>query len=91
MSTIDQPGHPSVAKVAAALAEAGQQTAADGIRILPAEVRTAAQAAEALGVEVGAIANSLVFRSRTGGTETALLALTSTLVAARYVTRGGPF
>ncbi|AIG78295.1 Hypothetical protein AJAP_27245 [Amycolatopsis japonica] len=74
MSTID---HPSVAKVAAALAEAGQQAAADGIRILPAEVRTAAQAAEALGVEVGAIANSLVFRSRTGDTETALLALTS--------------
>ncbi|WP_409491731.1 YbaK/EbsC family protein [Amycolatopsis sp. cmx-11-12] len=77
MSTIDQSGHPSVAKVAAALAEAGQQAAADGIRILPAEVRTAAQAAEALGVEVGAIANSLVFRSRTGGSETALLALTS--------------
>ncbi|MFI9453890.1 YbaK/EbsC family protein [Amycolatopsis sp. NPDC052450] len=77
MSTIDQSGHPSVAKVAAALAEAGQQDAADGIRILPAEVRTAAQAAEALGVEVGAIANSLVFRSRTGETETALLALTS--------------
>ncbi len=77
MSTIDQSGHPSVAKVAAALAEAGQQAAADGIRILPAEVRTAAQAAEALGVEVGAIANSLVFRSRTGDAETALLALTS--------------
>ncbi|MFC3455556.1 YbaK/EbsC family protein [Amycolatopsis speibonae] len=77
MSTIDQSGHPSVAKVAAALAEAGQQAAADGIRILPAEVRTAAQAAEALGVEVGAIANSLVFRSSTGDTETALLALTS--------------
>jgi prolyl-tRNA editing enzyme YbaK/EbsC (Cys-tRNA(Pro) deacylase) len=77
MSTIDQSGHPSVAKVAAALAEAGQQAAADGIRILPAEVRTAAQAAEALGVEVGAIANSLVFRARTGDVETALLALTS--------------
>jgi prolyl-tRNA editing enzyme YbaK/EbsC (Cys-tRNA(Pro) deacylase) len=77
MSTIDQSGHPSVAKVAAALAEAGHQAAADGIRILPAEVRTAAQAADALGVEVGAIANSLVFRSSASGTETALLALTS--------------
>ena len=54
--------HPAVAKVAAALAEAGQRGAAEGIRVLPAEVRTAAQAAEALGVPVGAIANSLIFR-----------------------------
>ncbi|WP_033293471.1 YbaK/EbsC family protein [Amycolatopsis jejuensis] len=70
--------HPAVAKVTAVLAEAGQQSAADGVRVLPAEVRTAAQAAEALGVPVGAIANSLVFRARTAdGTEAALLALTS--------------
>lgn len=61
MSTLD---HPAVAKVAAALAEAGQHEAADGIRILPAEVRTAGQAAEALGIETGAIANSLVFRAQ---------------------------
>ncbi|WP_020657751.1 YbaK/EbsC family protein [Amycolatopsis benzoatilytica] len=75
MSTHD---HPAVAKVTAALSEAGQQAAADGVRVLPAEVRTAAQAAEALGVPVGAIANSLVFRARTAdGGETALLALTS--------------
>ncbi|MFE0026588.1 YbaK/EbsC family protein [Amycolatopsis sp. NPDC059021] len=74
MSSLD---HPAVAKVAAALAEAGQTEAAEGIRVLPAEVRTAAQAAEALGVPVAAIANSLVFRARTGDTETALLALTS--------------
>jgi prolyl-tRNA editing enzyme YbaK/EbsC (Cys-tRNA(Pro) deacylase) len=60
MSTLD---HPAIATVAAALREAGQHAAADGIRILPAEVRTAALAAEALGVEVGAIANSLVFRA----------------------------
>ncbi|MET7989435.1 YbaK/EbsC family protein [Amycolatopsis sp. NPDC005232] len=75
MSSLD---HPAVAKVTAALSEAGQQAAAEGVRVLPAEVRTAAQAGEALGVEVGAIANSLVFRARTaGGEETALLALTS--------------
>ncbi|WP_103339587.1 YbaK/EbsC family protein [Amycolatopsis sp. CA-126428] len=67
--------HPAVAKVAAALAEAGQCGAAEGIRVLPAEVRTAAQAAEALGVPVGAIANSLIFRL--GSDKKALLALTS--------------
>ncbi|MEV6827992.1 YbaK/EbsC family protein [Amycolatopsis sp. NPDC051102] len=67
--------HPAVAKVAAALAEAGQHAAAEGIRVLPAEVRTAAQAAEALGVPVGAIANSLIFRL--GSDKNALLALTS--------------
>ena len=74
MSSLD---HPAVAKVAAALAEAGQHTAAQGIRVLPAEVRTAAQAAEALGVEVGAIANSLIFRAVTGAGDVALLSLTS--------------
>ncbi|SFQ34556.1 Cys-tRNA(Pro) deacylase, prolyl-tRNA editing enzyme YbaK/EbsC [Amycolatopsis arida] len=74
MSTLD---HPSIAKVAAALAEAGMSAAADGIRILPAEVRTAAQAAAALGVEVGAIANSLVFRAVTTAGDAPLLALTS--------------
>ncbi|MEU3272896.1 YbaK/EbsC family protein [Saccharomonospora sp. NPDC006951] len=60
MNTLD---HPAVAKVATALAEAGHVAAAEGIRILPSEVRTAVQAAEALGVEVGAIANSLIFRA----------------------------
>lgn len=75
MTRID---HPAIAKVAAALAHAGQHAAAEGIRILPAEVRTAAQAANALGVEVGAIANSLVFRaSFAGSQDAALLALTS--------------
>ena len=71
------PAHPAIAKVAAALAEAGQPEAADGIRVLPAEVRTAAQAAEALGVPVGAIANSLIFRLGTDKNARALLALTS--------------
>lgn len=74
MSSLD---HPAVAKVAAALAEAGRQRAADGIRILPAEARTAAQAAEALGIEVGAIANSLVFRAVRAGADVPLLSLTS--------------
>lgn len=60
MSSLD---HPAVAKVAAALSEAGYGDAAEGITILPDEVRTAAQAAAALGIEVGAIANSLVFRA----------------------------
>ncbi|PXY19606.1 YbaK/EbsC family protein [Prauserella muralis] len=76
MSTLE---HPAIAKVAAALVEAGQHTAAEGIRILPSEVRTAAQAAAALGVEVGAIANSLVFRAVLPGAaaDAPLLALTS--------------
>lgn len=74
MSSLD---HPAVAKVAAVLAEAGQHRAAGGIRILPAEVRTAAQAAEALGVEVGAIANSLIFRAVFADRIAPLLSLTS--------------
>jgi prolyl-tRNA editing enzyme YbaK/EbsC (Cys-tRNA(Pro) deacylase) len=74
MSTFD---HPAIGKVAAALAEAGQQHAADGITILPAEVRTAVQAADALGVVPGAIANSLVFRAVYPDRVEALLALTS--------------
>ncbi len=52
------PAHPRVAAVAHLLAEAG---GTGEVRVLPAEVRTAAAAAEALGVPVGAIANSLVF------------------------------
>ncbi|GAA1243616.1 YbaK/EbsC family protein [Prauserella halophila] len=75
MSTLD---HPSVAKVAAALSEADQDAAAQGIRLLPDDARTAESAAAALGIEVGAIANSLVFRATLpDGTERALLALTS--------------
>ena len=74
MSKLD---HPSISKLAVALREAGLHEAADGIRILDDEVRTAALAAEALGVEVGAIANSLVFRATYGDRELPLLALTS--------------
>lgn len=50
--------HPSTEKVAAALAKAG----AEGpIRELEESTRTAVEAAAALGCEVGAIANSLIF------------------------------
>lgn len=50
--------HPSVRKVIDALAAAG---ATGEVRVLPDEARTAAIAAAQLGVEVGAIANSLIF------------------------------
>ena len=50
--------HPSIRRVRERLAELG---ATGEVRVLPDSVRTAAAAAEALGCEVGAIANSLVF------------------------------
>lgn len=50
--------HPSIARFRAALTRAGGQ---GRIVVLPDSVHTAALAAEALGCEVGAIANSLVF------------------------------
>ncbi|SDC47839.1 YbaK/EbsC family protein [Actinokineospora iranica] len=74
MSTLE---HPAVAYTAAALRAAGLHASADGIRILDDNVRTAALAAEALGVAVGAIANSLVFAARHGADDHPLLALTS--------------
>jgi prolyl-tRNA editing enzyme YbaK/EbsC (Cys-tRNA(Pro) deacylase) len=52
------PAHSRVATVARLLTEAG---GAGEVRMLSAEVRTAAAAAAALGVPVGAIVNSLVF------------------------------
>ena len=69
--------HAGVRKVVAALSEAGFADSATGVRILADEVRTAAAAAAALGVEVGAIANSLVFRAVRGTEVTPLLAMTS--------------
>jgi prolyl-tRNA editing enzyme YbaK/EbsC (Cys-tRNA(Pro) deacylase) len=69
--------HPGVRKVLAVLAEAGLGEAAAGVRILGAEVRTAALAAQAVGVEVGAIANSLVFTAVRGERTAPLLAMTS--------------
>ena len=50
--------HPSIQRVAKALAAAG---ATGVIRVLPDAAPTAAAAAEQLGCEVGAIANSLIF------------------------------
>jgi prolyl-tRNA editing enzyme YbaK/EbsC (Cys-tRNA(Pro) deacylase) len=64
------PAHPRVAEVARLLAEAGTP---GELRVLPAEVRTAAAAAAALDVPVGAIVNSLVFAAG----ELPLLVLTS--------------
>ncbi|MGZ4591565.1 MAG: YbaK/EbsC family protein [Actinomycetes bacterium] len=51
--------HPSVARVRAELT--GRGAAANQIRILDDSARTAAQAADQLGVEVAQIANSLLF------------------------------
>ncbi|MFD2763229.1 YbaK/EbsC family protein [Micromonospora eburnea] len=56
--------HPNVRAVQQALDDAGAQDgsgAASRVRLLPDAVHTAAAAAEALGVGVGAIANSLIF------------------------------
>ena len=52
------PEHPAVVRVEVALAEAGVVTQ---VVWLDGAAKTAVQAAEALGIEVGAIANSLVF------------------------------
>ncbi|MGW5052501.1 YbaK/EbsC family protein [Actinokineospora sp. NPDC004072] len=74
MTTLD---HPAVRTIAAELRDKGMADAAAGIRILDDDVRTAAAAAAALGVEVGAIANSLVFAADHGGDRRPLLVLTS--------------
>ncbi|MCP2165342.1 YbaK/EbsC family protein [Goodfellowiella coeruleoviolacea] len=69
--------HAGMQKVVAALTEAGHDRSAAGVRVLDDDVRTAADAAAALGVPVGAIANSLVFTAVLDGVERPLLALTS--------------
>ncbi|KAA1423487.1 YbaK/EbsC family protein [Mumia zhuanghuii] len=51
--------HPRIQQVVSALAEHG--VVDEVVRVLPDSARTAREAADALGVEVGAIANSLVF------------------------------
>lgn len=70
----------SVENVRTVLREAGV-AGVDRIRHIPDGARTAAEAAAALGVDVGAIANSLVFVARTGDgdgdTDTPLLVMTS--------------
>lgn len=57
----DAAQHPAVARVLAALRAAGAADAAAGVRHLADSARTAREAADALGVEVSQIANSLVF------------------------------
>lgn len=59
MTEHDRSAHPTVARVLEALAAAGLPLR---VRHLPGAVRTAAAAAEALGVTPGEIANSLVFK-----------------------------
>lgn len=58
----DRSDHPAVARVLAALHEAGLDPE---VRHLPDAVRTAAAAAEALGITPAEIANSLVFAATT--------------------------
>jgi prolyl-tRNA editing enzyme YbaK/EbsC (Cys-tRNA(Pro) deacylase) len=58
MTAPETPRHPRVAEVVQLLRAAG---AVGEVRVLPGSARTAATAAAQLGVEVGAIANSLVF------------------------------
>jgi len=53
--------HPRIQQVVDALAERG--VVDEVVRVLPDSARTAREAADALGTEVGAIANSLVFAS----------------------------
>ncbi|MGN6782722.1 MAG: YbaK/EbsC family protein [Marmoricola sp.] len=67
--------HPRVTAFRAELSRLG---ARGRVVVLPASVHTAALAAEALGCEVGAIANSLLFRGVGGdGSPTPVLVLTS--------------
>jgi len=82
--------------VVAALAAAGL-AGADAMRVLDDEVRTAAQAAAALGIPVGAIANSVVFDADsqpllalTSGAHRADTGLLATLAEVRHVGRAGP-
>lgn len=60
LSTPSAAEHPSIADFRAALRSAG---AGGRVVVLPASVHTAQLAADALGCEVGAIANSLLFDS----------------------------
>lgn len=70
--------HPAVVRVVEALRAAGATTAADRVVVLDEHARTAASAAEQLGVEVAQIANSLVFAAAgEDGTPQPVLILTS--------------
>lgn len=70
--------HRNVELVLAALSEGGADPArAARLQVLPDAVATAAAAAAALGVEVGQIANSLIFEMISGADGDPLLVLTS--------------
>ncbi len=70
--------HRNVELVLAALSEGGADPArAARLQVLPDAVATAAAAAAALGVEVGQIANSLIFEMISGASGDPLLVLTS--------------
>jgi prolyl-tRNA editing enzyme YbaK/EbsC (Cys-tRNA(Pro) deacylase) len=86
--------HPNVTAVTDALESAG---ASGGIRMLPDAVHTAAAAAAALGVEVGQIANSLIFDADgepllvlTSGAHRVDTARVAGLVGATTVRRANP-
>src|SRR5665811_544585 len=66
--------HPSVRRVAAALTALGVR---GQITVLDDAARTARQAADALGIEIAQIANSLVFRAHCNKATRPLLVLTS--------------
>ncbi len=68
---------PAVHRVRDALLAAGATEAAAGVRVLDAAARTAAQAAEQLGVTPAQIANSLVFVARDGERAEPVLVLAS--------------
>ncbi|HEX4362450.1 MAG TPA: YbaK/EbsC family protein [Pseudonocardia sp.] len=55
------PDHPNVQAVVAALRAGGAAASGARMRVLPDAVTTARAAADALGIEVGQIANSLIF------------------------------
>ncbi len=53
--------HPSVEHVTRMLADLGAVNASDNVQVLPEAARTAAAAADQLGIGVAQIANSLIF------------------------------
>ncbi|MEV6606007.1 YbaK/EbsC family protein [Kutzneria sp. NPDC051319] len=89
--------HPGVSTVRGALRAAGATGAAAGIRVLDDAVRTAAAAADAVEVPVGAIANSLFFLADgqpllvlTSGAHRADTKRLAELVGVRKVSRADP-
>jgi prolyl-tRNA editing enzyme YbaK/EbsC (Cys-tRNA(Pro) deacylase) len=70
--------HPSITRFRTELERIEGRPAGDGrIVVLPDSVHTAQLAADALGCEVGAIANSLLFAAETGDGDEPVLILTS--------------